>query len=155
PFHPPRPPSREMTSGMPLIVDTLAWHLEHPDESLGDDDPGVRKAMELGRLRHAQGFSARDILEEYELLGRLLFDQLGAAAAAKRDQANEAALLACGSLLFHAIVAIEIKTTTHYLQLAAERVAEREDRLHAFNRAVSHEMKDRLAAVVNASGLVG
>lgn len=152
-FQPPRPPSREMIGDMPHIVDGVAWQLEHPDECLADGDSVIKTAMELGKLRHAQGFSAKDVLEEYELLGRLLFDEL--AAAARDDATRDASdILACGSLLFHAIVVIEITTTTHYLKLAAERVAEREERLHIFNRAVSHEIKDRLAAVANASSLL-
>ncbi len=153
-FQPPRPPSRDMVGDMPLLIDGIAWHLEHPDDCLATDDPVIKKAMELGKLRHAQGFSERDILEEYELLGRLLFDELAAAGGPGDGKVDEQAMLACGSLLFHAIVVIEITTTTHFLEIAADRVAEREERLHAFNRAVSHEIKDRLATVANASELL-
>lgn len=143
-----------MVGDMPLLIDGIAWHLEHPDDCLAADDPVIRTAMELGKLRHAQGFSEKDILEEYELLGRLLFDELAVAGGAGEGKVDEQAMLACGSLLFHAIVVIEITTTTHYLEIAADRVAEREERLHAFNRAVSHEIKDRLATVANASELL-
>lgn len=149
---PPRPPSGEMVDDMPLLIDGIAWHLEHPDERLGIDSPVIQKAMQIGTLRHAQGFTTRDILEEYELLGHVLFDCLaGVVEEANVDGGNP---MLCGSLLFHAIVVIEITTTTHYFELAAKRVAEREERLHAFNRAVSHEIKNRLGTIVNAGQML-
>jgi signal transduction histidine kinase len=39
----------------------------------------------------------------------------------------------------------------HFLRLAEEAVAEREDRLRAFNRAISHEIKNRIGTVLGAS----
>src|SRR5690242_21059596 len=33
----------------------------------------VAKAMELGELRHSQGFDAYELLKEYELFGGILF----------------------------------------------------------------------------------
>jgi K+-sensing histidine kinase KdpD len=143
-------PSQDMIDGLPLVIDGVAWHLEHPDESLGVESPVIRNAMQLGALRHRQGFTARDILEEYELLGRVLFDHLAQAVAAN----SNASVLACGSLLFHAIVVIEMTTTTHLLNMTAAKVAEREERLQAFNRAVSHEIKNRIGAVANASAML-
>ena len=148
---PPRPPSSEMVDDMPLLIDGIAWHLEHPDERLGVDSPVIRKAMQIGTLRHAQGFTTRDILEEYELLGHVLFDCLSGVVEEGDVDGNP---MLCGSLLFHAIVVIEITTTTHYLGLAAKRVAEREERLHAFNRAVSHEIKNQLSTIANAGQML-
>lgn len=153
-FDPPRPPSREMTEDMPLLIDGIAWHLEHPDDCLSADTPVIKKAMQIGKLRHAQGYTARDILQEYELLGRLLFDYLANALAEADDVGGQSSVLVCGSLLFHAIVVIEITTTTHYLQIANEHVAEREERLRAFNRAVSHEIKNRIGTLISAGGLL-
>jgi len=149
---PPRPPSGEMVDDMPVLIDGIAWHLEHPDERLGIDSPVIRKAMQIGTLRHVQGFTTRDILEEYELLGHVLFDCLAGVVDEEKVAGGNPML--CGSLLFHAIVVIEITTTTHYFELAAKRVAEREERLHAFNRAVSHEIKNQLGTIVNAGQML-
>lgn len=153
-FDPPRPPTREMIDDMPLLIDGIAWHLEHPDDCLSADTPVIKKAMQIGRLRHAQGYAAKDILQEYELLGRLLFDYLAKAVDDADQLGDRSSVLVCGSLLFHAIVVIEITTTTHYLQIASDHVAEREERLRAFNRAVSHEIKNRIGTLVNAGGLL-
>jgi len=153
-FDPPRPPSREMIEDMPLLIDGIAWHLEHPDDCLSADTPVIRKAMQIGKLRHAQGYTAKDVLQEYELLGRLLFDYLANALVDADHLGARSSVLVCGSLLFHAIIVIEITTTTHYLQIAGEHVAEREERLRAFNRAVSHEIKNRIGTLISAGGLL-
>jgi two-component system, OmpR family, sensor kinase len=51
-------------------------------------------------------------------------------------------------------VVIQQYTTTQYLRLADERVKEREDRLHGFNRAVTHEMKNRIGSAASAASLL-
>ena len=43
---------------------------------------------------------------------------------------------------------------THFLVLADKVVAEREDRLRAFNRVISHEIKNRIGAVLGASSVL-
>ncbi len=60
-------------------------------------------------------------------------------------------LLVCGHRLFRAVSIIQQTTTMHFLRLAEEAVADREDRLRAFNRAVSHEIKNRIGTVLGAS----
>jgi signal transduction histidine kinase len=62
--------------------------------------------------------------------------------------------MACGSRLFRAITIIQQATMTHFLVLADKVVAEREDRLRAFNRVISHEIKNRIGAVLGASGVL-
>ena len=42
--------------------------------------------MELGALRHAQGFDAYEILKEYEILGGILFGRAVLAAVEERDR---------------------------------------------------------------------
>ncbi|MEX0978558.1 MAG: histidine kinase dimerization/phospho-acceptor domain-containing protein, partial [Pirellulales bacterium] len=60
----------------------------------------------------------------------------------------------CGHRLFRAISVIQQFTTMHFLRRANERVQEREDRLLRFNRAVSHELKNRIGAAGGASSML-
>jgi signal transduction histidine kinase len=53
--------------------------------------------------------------------------------------------------VFRAISIIQETTTGHFLRLADEQVAEREDRLRAFNRTVSHEIKNQIGTILGAS----
>ena len=144
-------PTDRLLDHVPLLIDGIADHVEHRDHEIGADAAVVAKAMELGKLRHEQGHDAYEILKEYELLGGVLFAFVAEEARALPGYGGEGDLLACGHRLFHAIAVIQQSTTTHFLRLAEERVREREERLRAFNRTVSHEIKNRIGAVLGAS----
>src|SRR3712207_8354342 len=59
-------------------------------------------------------------------------------------------LLRCAHRVFHAVAIIQQVTTMHFLRRSAEQVREREGRLRAFSRTVSHELKNRLGAIHGA-----
>ena len=144
-------PTEALLDHVPLLVDGIAEYLEHPEREIGTDAPVVAKAMELGQLRHGQGFDVYEILKEYELLGGVLYAALAECVDSSPEPAERSEMLAIGHRLFRAIAVIQQATTTHFLRLADERVAEREGRLRAFNRTVSHEIKNRIGAVLGAS----
>jgi signal transduction histidine kinase len=143
-------PTDALLDHVPLLVDGIAEYVEHPEKEIGTDAPVVAKAMELGQLRHGQGFDVYEILKEYELLGGVLFTFLGEMVDDVPEPGERSELLAVGHRIFRAIAIIQQATTTHFLRLADERVAEREGRLRAFNRTVSHEIKNRIGAVLGA-----
>jgi signal transduction histidine kinase len=144
-------PSRDLLDHVPLLIDGIADYMEDPAAEVSVDMPVVGKAMELGALRHAQGFDAYEILKEYEILGGILFNYVANAADEMPEPCAKSELLVCGHRLFRAVSIIQQTTTMHFLRLADEAVAEREDRLRAFNRAVSHEIKNRIGTVLGAS----
>ncbi len=147
-------PTEELLDHVPLLIDGIADYLEDSSKEISVDTPVVAKAMELGQLRHAQGFDAYEIMKEYEILGGILFSYLTDIADSMVEPCAKGDLLACGHRLFRSISIIQQTTTAHYLRLADERVKEREDRLRAFNRAVSHELKNHIGAVIGASEIL-
>jgi signal transduction histidine kinase len=156
--HPPReaapPPPRPVLDTIPTLIEGIAWHLEHPGGRLSVETPAVRTAIELGRVRHAQGYGAEDILNEYGLLAPVLFDELCDLADHADPPLRPSTVIKAAMLLFSAISAIERATTSHVLALVRARVIEREDRLSAFNRAVSHEIKNQIATIISAGQLL-
>ena len=66
-------PTEELLDHVPLLIEGVADYVENPAAEIGVDMPVVAKAMELGALRHKQGFDAYEILKEYEFLGGILF----------------------------------------------------------------------------------
>src|SRR5512132_411092 len=114
----------------------------------------VAKAMELGALRHKQGFDAYEILKEYELLGGILFHFFSTQADEIDQPCGRGELMDCASRLFRAVTIIQQATLTHFLLLADQRIAERESRLRAFNRVLSHEIKNRIGAILGASDIL-
>jgi signal transduction histidine kinase len=144
-------PTEELLDHVPLLIEGIADYLAEPAAEVSMDAPVIGKAMELGALRHAQGFDAYQILKEYELLGGILFNYLADISDEVPEACTRSELLACGQRLFRAIAIIQQTTTTHFLRLAQEQVADREERLRAFNRSLSHELKNRIGAVLGAA----
>jgi signal transduction histidine kinase len=147
-------PSEELLNHVPLLVDGIADYVGDVAAEITADVPVVAKAMELGALRHAQGFEAHQILKEYEILGGILFDHLAETAERMGPGCSPAELLACSHRVFRAVAVIQQYTTNHFLSLAEARVREREDRLRAFNRSLTHEMKNRINTVRGANEML-
>lgn len=147
-------PTDELLNHVPLLMDHIADYLENPAVEIIAESPVVGKAMELGELRYSQGFDVHEILKEYEILGGVLFAFLVRTVENIDDPCTRAELLACAHRLFRAVSLIQQLTTSQYLRLAAERVREREDRLRGFNRTVTHELKNRIGAVLGAGQLL-
>ena len=145
-------PTDHLLDHVPLLIDGIADYLESPSAEVANDTPVIGKAMELGALRHSQGFDAYEVLKEYEILGGILFHYLAQQADTLPDPCERSELLYCGQRLFRAVAIIQQVTTTHFLRLADERVAKREERLRTFNQAVSHEIKNRIGAILGAGG---
>jgi signal transduction histidine kinase len=93
-------------------------------------------------------------MKEYEILGGILFTYLARAADEIAEPCEKGELLICGHRLFRAISIIQQTTTMHYLQLADKKVAQREDHLRAFNRPISHEIKNDNGTIQGASELL-
>ena len=147
-------PSDELLDHVPLLIDGIASYVENPSAEISTDAPVVAKAMELGALRHKQGFDAYEILKEYEILGGILFTFFIRAVDTIEGPCERADLMACSARLFRAVTVIQQATMTDFLRVAGERIGERENRLRAFNQMLSHEIKNRIGAVLGASGML-
>jgi signal transduction histidine kinase len=143
-------PTEELLDHIPLLVDGIADYMEDPADEITADTQVVAKAAELGELRLSQGFSASQILKEYELLGGVLFNFLVETVDTVEEECSRGELLACGHRLFRAIAVIQQITTGHYLRKSDAQVNQREERLRSFNRMVTHELKSGLTGVRGA-----
>ena len=147
-------PSEDLLDHVPVLVDGIASCIENPSLSIGADAPVIAKAMELGALRHSQGFDEYQILKEFEILGGVMFAFLTRTVRDLKEPCENADLLVCAHRLFNAVTVIQQATITHFQELLRERVKEREDRLRGFNQALSHEMKNRLSATIGAAEIL-
>jgi signal transduction histidine kinase len=147
-------PTNDLLNHVPLLIAGIADYLEKPEREIDAEVPVSAKAMELGALRHEQGFDAYEILKEYELLAAIIFSFLTDVADEVGVEARRRDFLMCWQRIGHAIEIIRQATMTHFLRLSAERVYEREERLRRFNRTVSHELKTRVGAIRGAAQLL-
>ncbi len=110
--------------------------------------------MELGALRYDQGFDEYEILKEFEILGGIVFAYCVREVRTMPDPCEKDELLVCGHRLFRAVAVIQQASVAHFLQRLRSAVHEREARLRGFNRAVTHELKNQIGAVLGAADLL-
>ena len=146
-------PTEDLLNHVPLLLDGIAAYLENAAREVPADAPVVAKAMELGALRHEQGFDEYQILKEFELLGGIVFAFLVREVRTLDEPCEKDELLVCGHRVFHAVALIQQATMTHYMQRLRTKLGEREDRLRGFNRALTHELKNQIGAAMGAAEL--
>jgi signal transduction histidine kinase len=148
-------PTDELLDHVPLLVDGIADYVASDGVDVDSRSLVDAKAMELGALRHAQGFDAYQILKEHEILSAILFTFLRNALQRIEPSlytADEVAL--CWQRVAEATDQIRQATMSHFLRVSAEQVRLREERLRRFNRMVSHELKNRIGAIRGSSSLL-
>ena len=148
-------PTHALINHVPLLVEGIAGYLKRPEREIDAKAPVVAKAMELGALRHEQGFDAYELLKEYEMLAEILFDFLDHCAAEIPDDVPRAEFLAVWQRLAQAIELIRQATVSHFLRLQSAQINERENRLRKFNRTVAHELKNKVHTMANAASALG
>lgn len=147
-------PTEDLLNHVPLLVEGIAGYLRRPERDIDSKAPVVAKAMELGALRHSQGFDAYELLKEYEMLAEIIFDFLAEIAEQLPEDISRRQLLACWQRTSQAIELIRQATVSHYLRLSAAQINERENRLRKFNRTVAHELKNKVNAITNATTIL-
>jgi signal transduction histidine kinase len=147
-------PTDELLNHVPLLIDGVAEYVDQPAAEISLDMPVVAKAMELGALRHQQGFDAYEILKEYEFLGGILFTFFARTVETIPEPCEKSELMACGARLYRAVTIMQQATMSHFLMLAGKQVADREDRLRGVNRVISHELKNRITAILGAGSVL-
>jgi len=147
-------PTEELLNHVPILILGIAAYVEDPGQPVSADTPVIAKAMELGALRHAQGFDEYELLKEYEIFGGILYSFLATAVDEIDQPCTRAELILCAHRLYHAISLIQQATTTQFLALMKERLSEREERLRAFNRTLTHELRNRIGATMGAGQLL-
>jgi signal transduction histidine kinase len=146
--------THELLNHVPILIEGIAGYLKRPERDIDSKAPVVAKAMELGALRHAQGFDAYELLKEYEMLGEIIFDFLAESAEQIPEEVPRRHFLACWERTSQAIELIRQATMSHFLRLSAAQINDRENRLRKFNRTVAHELKNNINAIANASTML-
>ena len=154
-LHPNRVfPTEDLLDHVPILMLGIADYIEDPVRVVSSESAVVAKAMELGELRFAQGFDEHELLKEYELFGGILYAFLSRTADSIDQPCTRGELLTCAHRLFHAISIIQQATTTQFVARMKERIKEREERLRAFNRTLTHELKNRIGAALGAAQIL-
>ena len=148
-------PTEALLNHVPLLIDGIAEYLSPGSATDSDHEAVEGKAMELGALRHDQGFDAYEILKEHEILAGILYTVMREALATiPADEVTPDGVAHCWQRVAEATERIRQTTMNHFLRISAELVRSREERLRRFNRMVTHELKNRVSAIRGASDLL-
>ena len=143
-------PSNDLLDHVPRLIAGLAAHVAGTGE-ITTNAPVAAKARELGRIRFEQGFNARQILWEYEILGGLILQYVD-----ELDPSVPGAELPASFVrgLLRGLMVIQRATIEEYLVYSEAQVKEREDRLRGFNHALSHELRNEAGAILSAGRML-
>src|SRR4051794_5520445 len=144
-------PTHGLLNHIPLLIEGVAGYLKRPERDIDSKAPVVAKAMELGALRHSQGFDAYELLKEYEMLSEIVFAFLTDIAETIPGDHSRRDFLVCWERLAQAMELVRQATVSHFLRLSSSQINERENRLRKFNQTVAHELKNNVGAIAAAS----
>jgi signal transduction histidine kinase len=147
-------PTDDLLDHMPLLIEGIAAYVRDPGRPVSASGGVVDRARELGALRYAQGFSEHQLQKEYELLGGVLHAFVKRVSLESSVDITPADAFECAHRMFHAVSLIQQATTSRFLEHATLELIEREERLQAFHRALTHEIRNRVGATLGAGQLL-
>ena len=148
-------PSEQLLDHVPSLVDEIAGYLAAPaDEAIAANAAVMDKARELGLLRHEQHASAHQLLHEYEILGEILEAFLVGETERLGLQPSVAECFDVQRRLTQAVRVLMRTTVDTFIGEYTTTIQEQNERLKAFNRAASHELRSPIGTLRFAAALL-
>jgi signal transduction histidine kinase len=148
-------PSEQLLDHIPLLVDQVARYLTTPEtEEIAANTAVMDKARELGLLRHQQHASAHQLLHEYEILGEILEGFLVEETQRLGLQPSIPEAFAVHRRLTRAVRVLMRTTVDTFVSEYTTTIREQNERINAFNRAASHELRSPIGTLLFAGALL-
>jgi signal transduction histidine kinase len=148
-------PSNDLLDHIPSLITEIAAYLRAPEEEeIAANAAVIDKARELGILRHEQKASIYQVLREYEILGELLESFV----VTETERLGLQPTAAEGFELFRRLtrsIRMLLRTTVEtFIGQYTTTIQERNERIRAFNRMASHELRSPLGTLTFAATLL-
>jgi signal transduction histidine kinase len=148
-------PSEQLLDHIPLLVDQIARYLSAPaDEEIAANAAVMDKARELGLLRHEQRASAHQLLHEYEILGEILEGFLVGETERLGLRPSVAEAFGVHRRLTRSVRVLMRTTVDTFVSEYTTTIQEQNERIKAFNRAASHELRSPIGTLRFAAALL-
>jgi signal transduction histidine kinase len=148
-------PSDHLLDHVPALVDEIAAYLSAPaDNEIAANTAVMSKARELGQLRHAQHASVHQLLHEYEILGDILETFLVEETERLHLQPSLAECFHVQRRLTYAVRVLMRTTVDTFISEYTTTIQEQNERILAFNRAASHELRSPIGTLMFAGALL-
>lgn len=146
-------PTQSLLNHIPAVLSQVADFLQDPAD--GPLDTMVRKDLALlADLRRRQGFTLREILEEFAILSELVEETLTEAADSYPHQIERADLIRLVGRLKDAVYLLGSETAARFRTWSARQHEERVRLLEGYTAMLSHELGNRLGAAETAVRLI-
>jgi signal transduction histidine kinase len=141
-------PTESLLDHVPALIVEISHYVCQPQaEAIASNTAILKKASELGALRHAQRASLHQVLREYQLLGGVLvsfvLEELERTGAS--PTASETVQLV--SRLHNAVDVLSQATVEAFVGLYTQTIADQSDRLDQLTRMAAHEWRQPLGVL--------
>jgi len=141
-------PTESLLDHVPALIVEISHYVCQPQaEAIASNTAILKKASELGALRHAQRASLHQVLREYQLLGGVLvsfvLEELERTGAS--PTASETVQLV--SRLHNAVDVLSQATVEAFVGLYTQTIAEQSERLDQLTRMAAHEWRQPLGVL--------
>lgn len=148
-------PSDQLLDHIPVLIDELAGYLRaHADEEIAANAAVIDKARELGALRHQQRASVHQLLREYEILGEILEAFLVDETELLGLQPTSTEVFDVLRRLSRSIATLMRTTVDTFISEYMATIQDQNDRIKAFHRAASHELRSPIGTILFAAGVL-
>jgi signal transduction histidine kinase len=145
-------PSDQLLDHIPLLIANIATYLRAPaDEEIAANAAVIDKARELGLLRHEQKASVHQLLREYEVLEEILEAFVSAETQRLGLQPTSEECFEVLRRLMRSIRTLMRTTVDTFVSEYTTTLQERNDRIRAFNRMTSHELRNPIGTLLFAA----
>lgn len=141
-------PTESLLDHVPALIVEISHYVCQPQaEAIASNTAILKKASELGALRHAQRASLHQVLREYQLLGGVLvsfvLEELERTGAS--PTASETVQLV--SRLHNAVDVLSQATVEAFVGLYTQTIADQSERLDQLTRMAAHEWRQPLGVL--------
>jgi signal transduction histidine kinase len=144
-------PSSSLLDHIPALVSEIARSLCAPaNNEIAANAAVMDKARELGRLRHSQHASVHQLLHEYEILGEILEAFVIDETARLHLRPSPEDCFTVVRRMTHAVRVLMRTTVDTFVSEYTTTIQEQNERLTAFNRAASHELRSPIGTLLFA-----
>ena len=148
-------PSDQLLDHIPILISEIAGYLSaHADEEIAANAAVIDKARELGALRHEQRASVHQLLREYEILGEILEAFLVDETAQLGLQPTSIEVFDLLRRLTRSIATLMRTTVDTFISEYMATIQDQNDRIKAFHRAASHELRSPIGTILFAAGVL-
>jgi signal transduction histidine kinase len=147
--------SDQLLDHIPSLVEEIAAYLNAPtDNEIAANAAVMEKARELGVLRHEQQATVHQLLHEYEILGDVLEVFLISETERLGLRPSVAECFQVQHRLNRAVRVLMRTTVDTFVAEYTTTIQAQTERIQAFNRAASHELRSPIGTLVFAAALL-